>query len=95
MKCIDREGRQWVVLYNSTLGDILLHDDGFNYIGSYNQNLLYDDGCHRDDSYDIMRVYCHRGALRWARGEPTIFTIDGVDYTESTLLSLIRRATNK
>ena len=70
--------------------------NGFNRLIDYFPLSKWNEDLTTDSSVvlDIVKIYSAYGELLWER-EDIAITIDGVDYSESTLRSLIRKAINE
>jgi hypothetical protein len=90
-----------LILLNSNQGDVTCdltpeHCDygGYRHCNYYGLDKYNDDLTEKTNvTGDIIRVYNEYGQLLWERPEKTFIKLDGVEYSESTLRSLIKKAT--
>jgi hypothetical protein len=108
MLCILRNGEKSLVMLNTSNGDILAGSDGeegqcWFPLDGLNDDLTKASG---QSKYDVMFIYDYHAndmkasfstskrILLWERKEEKpILTLDGVEYSESTLRNLIKMAT--
>lgn len=91
---IETENGKYQVLKETSFGDIILHPDfGWRgltqkYVDTYAISISEPTTqCH------IRPINWHTHNIVWKKEEP-ILTLDGVEYSESTLRSLIKKATS-
>ena len=98
-----RDGFRGVVMLDTPLGDAICGVGGetlYMLLKDYEGDLL----CPLDKTLDIMAIYIPFGfsemisknieSLEWERKEEkTICELDGIEYSESTLRSIIKKAT--
>lgn len=108
MMVLYRNGEYGKVMFNTVHGHIIVNsDDTYVNVYHFNDELnLKHFGLEEGNNYEIMaiykpkneihnlsfKLYCHD--LLWERTtEKPIVTFDGVEYSESTLRSIIKKAT--
>lgn len=97
------DGSEGVILLGSSGGDIINYSDG-----TWNELCYIEDDLSSKEQLEIgiVKVWecesrrCilrdgvgNKGKLLWEREQEKTFTLDGVEYSESSLRSLIRKAT--
>ena len=100
-----RNGDRYVVMLDTPKGNMLcrvVDDDTWCNLSDYDDNLCY-SGIHR---LDIVKVFSselahqfisHKMAdvyLVWERKEDVLITVDGVEYSQSTVKSIIKKYVN-
>ena len=102
MQIEQRDGDRMIVFIDSPAGDVFVKVNGDD---CDRLNMFDEDLCHEyNKEYDVVKIYSSDDItgynnkissedLIWERKEDSIVTFDGVDYSESTLRSLIQKAT--
>ena len=106
MQVETRDGERYVVLLDTPSGDVIVKVGGNNWdeLNNYNKLMLFNNKEFLKS--DIVKVYSNTFSnqylikkmderfLIWEREEEKVFCkLDGVEYSESTLRSLIKKAT--
>ena len=102
MHVVLKDGSRCIVMLNSIEGDLCVDMDKKEIflLGDVEQDLTYPDDSYLDIDKVIepnLMAHClyKEGRLLWERKEEKpILTLDGVEYSESTLRSLIKKATH-
>lgn len=100
MRVVLREKKAYIVLLNiEDHGDVVVADGSWGNLKNYNENLT-----HRNyNDLDIIAVYSRehmtniidlsiKGVLLWSEEEKITFTYKGVNYSKSTLESIIDKS---
>ena len=96
-------GRDRIVMLNTTQGDItvdkdIMDCDGFHRLYDHYSMDCWDKNLETRPGHcigNVIEVFNSYGVSVWKKTHEVIITLDGVDYSESTLRSMIKKATEE